>query len=484
MNDSAGLLQEVSIQVESWGLRGARIVVAASGGPDSLALLHALDALKRPLRLDIRAAHFDHRLRPESRADADFVRDFAESIGVPVSAGDGDVDAFRRERRLSLEDAARRLRYEFLTEVANETDADAVALGHTADDQAETVLLRILRGTGLDGLGAMSPMSAATWAGRRVNLFRPLLAVSKAQTLAYCADNGLKPRADESNQSTEMTRNRARLELLPILETYNPSVKLALNRLAKSARLDMSFIRRHAERAAEGVMDVDVDGGVSLDRAAFAELHPAIQRHALRIAAQTAAGDRADLSEAHVEAMLAVMSGAAGRGADLPRGVRFETDYRRARLRRANDVGTAAFPDPPSAPVAISARGETVAGGWRVRVEPADCGDALAVRRAPPAAPGARLSETFAAAALGDNLRARTRAPADRFQPLGMKSDKNLADFMIDAHIPRELRDKIPLLESGGRIAWVVGWRMADWAKATPDARRCARVSFERLDDS
>lgn len=481
MNDSAGLLREVSRQVECWGLRGARVVVAASGGPDSLALLHALDALKRPLRLDIHAAHFDHRLRPESRADADFVRDFAASIGVPVSAGSADVDAFRRARRLSLEDAARRLRYEFLTEVASETDADAVALGHTADDQAETVLLRILRGTGLDGLGAMSPMSAATWAGRRVNLFRPLLAVSKAQTLAYCAANGLKPRADESNLSTEMTRNRARLELLPILETYNPAVKLALNRLAKSARLDMSFIRQHTELVAESVMSIGVDG-VSLDRAAFAELHPAIQRHMLRIAAQTAAGDSADLSEAHVEAMLAVMSGPAGRGADLPRGVRFETDYRRARMRRA-DVEAAAFPDPPSAPVAISARGETVAGGWRVRIEPADCGDALAVRRAPPDAPGARLSETFAAAALADGLRARTRAPADRFQPLGMKSDKNLADFMIDAHIPRALRDKIPLLESGGRIAWVVGWRMADWAKATPDAGQCARVSFERIDD-
>ena len=201
MNDSADLLREVSRQVESWGLRRARLVVAVSGGPDSLALLHALDALKRPLRLDLRAAHFDHRLRPESRADADFVRDFAASIGVPVSAGSADVDAFRRARRLSLEDAARRLRYEFLAKAASETDADAVALGHTADDQAETVLLRILRGTGLDGLGAMSPMSAATWAGRRVNLFRPLLAVSKAQTLAYCAANGLKPRADESNQS-------------------------------------------------------------------------------------------------------------------------------------------------------------------------------------------------------------------------------------------------------------------------------------------
>ena len=479
MSEYGGLSREVARQVECCGLRGARVVVAASGGPDSLALLHALHALKRPLRLDIRAAHFDHGLRRESRADADFVRDFAESIGVPAIAGGADVDAFRRARRLSLEDAARRLRYEFLAKAASETGADAVALGHTADDQAETVLMRILRGTGLDGLGAMSPMSAATWAGRRVNLFRPLLGVSKAETLAYCADNGLNPRVDESNLSTEMTRNRARLELLPILETYNPAAKSALNRLAKSARLDMSFIRRHAELAAERVMTRRADG-VSLDRAAFAELHPAIQRHTLRIAAQTAAGDRADLSEAHIEAMLAVMSGPAGRGIDLPRGVRFETDYRQARLRRA-DGEPAAFPEPPSAPVAIAARGETVAGGWRVRAEPADCESALAAARySPPAAPGTQLSEIFAATALGDNLRVRTRATSDRFQPLGMKSDKNLADFMIDAHTPRELRDKIPLLESGGRVAWVVGWRIADWAKATPGGRRCARISFER----
>ncbi len=482
MSENGGLLQEVAWQVECRNLRGARLAVAVSGGPDSLALLHALNALKRDLRLDLVAAHLNHGLRPESaREDAAFVRAFAESIGVPVRVGAADADAFRRERRLSLEDAARRLRYEFLAEVAAETGADAIALGHTADDQAETVLMRILRGTGLDGLGAMSPLSAATWAGRRVNLFRPLLGVYKSETVAYCADNRLTSRVDATNFSPLMTRNRARMELLPAMETYNPAAKSALNRLAKSARLDMSFIRQHAELAAMSVMKREADGA-SLDRAAFAELHPAIQRHLLRFAAESVAGDRADLSEAHIEAMLAVMRGPAGRGIDLPRGVRFETDYRRARMYHAA-ARRAAFPEPPAAPVPMAALGETVAGGWRVRAEPADCRDALADRRPPTAAPGAALAETFAAAALADNPRVRTRAPADRFQPLGMSAEKKLSDFMIDAHIPRNLRDKIPLLESGGRIAWVVGWRIAEWAKATPDAGSCARVSFERLDD-
>ena len=483
MSENGGLLREVARQVECRGMRGARLAVAVSGGPDSLALLHALNALKRDLRLDLSAAHLNHGLRPESaREDAAFVRAFAESIGVPVHAGAADADAFRRERRLSLEDAARQLRYEFLAQVAAETSADAIALGHTADDQAETVLMRILRGTGLDGLGAMSPLSAATWAGRRVNLFRPLLGVRKAETVAYCADNRLSPRVDATNFSPLMTRNRARMELLPAMETYNPAAKAALNRLAKSARLDMSFIRRHVELAAEGAMRREADGA-ALDRAAFADLHPAIQRHLLRFAAESAAGDRADLSEAHIEAMLAVMRGPAGRGIDLPRGVRFETDYRRARMYRADARRPDAFPEPPAAPVPMAARGETVAGGWRIRAEPADCREALSDRHPPTGAPGAALSETFAAAALADNPRLRTRATADRFQPLGMSAEKKLSDFMIDAHIPRNLRDKIPLLESGGRIAWVVGWRIAEWAKAAPDAGRCARVSFERLGD-
>ena len=484
MSESGGLLREVARQVRRRYPDGARLVAAVSGGPDSLALLHALHTLKSRLSIDLRAAHLNHGLRPEAgRADAEFVREFADSIGIPVSVGTADADSFRRARRISLEDAARRIRYEFLAKVALESDADAVALAHTADDQAETVLMRILRGTGLDGLGAMSPMSSATWGGRRVNLFRPLLEVSKAETLAYCAENGLNPRFDESNKSADMTRNRVRMELLPSMRSYNPAVSLALNRLARAARLDADFIRQSAMSAADGVMSRRADGGVSLDRAAFAELHPAIRRHALRYAFQTAAGDRADLTESHVEDMLAVMSGPDGGGVDLPRGARFETDYRRAHLRIADGGGEIAeIPAPPSAPVLIAPMGETVAGGWRVRVEDADT-DALARARSRREPPGARLSEIFSAAALGDGVRVRARAPADRFQPLGMDSDKNLADFMIDAHIPRRLRDKTPLLESRARVAWVVGWRIAEWAKATPADRRLVRISFKRIDD-
>ena len=478
--NGGGLPREVARQVERRYPSGARVVVAVSGGPDSLALLHALNALKAGLGLDLRAAHLDHGLRADAgRADAEFVRAFAESIGVPASVGSADAEAFRRERRLSLEDAARRLRYEFLSEVALELKADAVALAHTADDQAETVLMRILRGTGLDGLGAMSPFSSAVWGGRRVNLFRPLLEIGKTETIAYCAYNALNPRIDETNASADMTRNRVRMELLPAMRSYNPAVSIALNRLSKAARLDMSFIRENAEMAADGVMSRRADG-VALDRAAFAALHPSLRRHVLRLAVQTAAGDRADLSESHVEDMLAVMSGPAGKGVDLPRGARFETDYRHARLlvSNANDD----LPDLPPDPVPISPRGETFAGGWRVFVEDSD-EDALALSRSRRDSPdGARLSETFSADALGDRLRVRARAPADRFQPLGMDSDKNLADFMIDARVPRRLRDRTPLLESGGRVAWVVGWRIADWAKATPGARRLVRISFRRTD--
>ena len=484
MSESGGLLREVARQVQRRYPDGARIVAAVSGGPDSLALLHALRALKNRLGIDLSAAHLDHGLRPDAgRADAEFVREFAESIGIPVSVGTADVDSFRRARRLSLEDAARRLRYEFLAETARQADADAVALAHTADDQAETVLMRILRGTGIDGLGAMSPISSATWGGLRVNLFRPLLEVCKTETLAYCAANALNPRVDETNESTDMTRNRVRLELIPAMRSYNPAVSLALNRLARAARMDADFIRQSLMAVADGVMSRRADGVVSLDRAAFGELHPALQRHALRYAVQTAAGDRADLTEAHVEDMLAVIYGPAGNGIDLPRGARFEADYRRAHIRLADAAEAAEFPAPPAAPVEIAPLSETVAGGWRVRIERADGADANALARARREPPGALLSETFSAAALGERIRVRARAPADRFQPLGMDSDKNLADFMIDAHIPRRLRDKIPLLESGGRVAWVVGWRIAEWAKATPDSRRLVRISFERLDD-
>ena len=474
--DTGALISTLRREIESNGLVGASLVVALSGGPDSTALAHGLGALRDELGLTLHAAHLDHGLRPEASAeDAAFARELADGLGVSLTVERVDTPAFRAERKLSTEDAARRLRYGFLARVTEALGADCVALGHTLDDQAETVLMHILRGSGLAGLRGMRAVSRmSVEEGGGVTLFRPMLAVAKSATLAYCAENGLAARLDESNLSTEFTRNRVRLELMPQLERYNPSARDALSRLASAAVVDMDFIMGEVERAAADVLTVESDSA-TLDRRGFSELHPAIGRHLLMRAVRSARGNGADLEASHVSDMFRLMSEPPGKGIDLPGGLRFQTAGGYARIA-PSDSDDCPLPEGVGAPFAIRVPGVTEVGGWRVTacVEGAMPGEFPAVARG-----GTDFVERFDADVMGERLWARRRAPGDRFQPLGMVGEKKLKRFMIDARVPRSWRGRVPVVESGGRVAWVVGWRIADWAKVRGDTRRVLRMGFE-----
>ncbi len=477
--DSTALLDTVRHGIAANNLTGASMVVAFSGGPDSTTLLHSLHSLKDTLGLELHAAHLDHGLRPESsEADADFAREFAASLGVPITTERADTYTLRAECGLSTEEAARRVRYEFLSQVASRHGADCVALGHTLDDQAETILLNVIRGTGLDGLSAMQATSSREIGAGRVTLFRPLLSVGKSEILAYCAENDLDPRLDESNLSTEFTRNRIRLDLIPRLEQYNPSIRNALARLASSASMDLDFIRQEVERAARDIVAVDSDGA-GIERERFSRLHPALGYHLLRHAVEIVKGDTNDLELGHVSQMFDMISGASGKSMNLPGGLRFHVDYDFAHIRRtyALDLPT---PSIDSAPIELRVPGSVTKGEWIVSSSFVE-NDAKSVERSKD---DPRLSERFGADAIGETLLLRTRKAGDTFQPLGLGSEKKLKDFMIDAHIPRRWRDSVPLVEACGRIAWVVGWRIADWAKISPRTRRVLEIRFERVPDA
>ena len=476
--DSAALLDSVRRGIAANDLVGASMVVAFSGGPDSTTLLHSLHSLKDTLGLKLHAAHLDHGLRPESsEADAEFAREFASSLGVPLTTERSDTYALRAEYGLSVEEAARRLRYEFLSRVASKHGADCVVLGHTLDDQAETVLLNAIRGTGLDGLSAMKAITSREIIGKQVTLFRPLLSVSKSAILAYCAANDLDPRLDESNLSTEFTRNRIRLDLMPRLEQYNPSIRTALARLASSASMDLDFIRQEVERAARDIVAVDSDG-VGIERERFSRLHPALAYHLLRRAVEIVKGDTNDLELGHVSQMFDMMSGASGKSLNLPGGLRFHVDYHFAHIRRT-DALDSPVPAIDGAPIEIRVPGGATKGEWIVQSRFVE-NDTKSIESPKD---GPRLSERFDADEIGETPLLRTRKAGDTFQPLGMGSDKKLKDFMIDAHIPRRWRDSVPLVEACGRIAWVVGWRIADWAKISPCTRRVLEIRFERVSD-
>ena len=475
---SATLLDSVRRSIVASDLVGASMVVAFSGGPDSTTLLHSLHSLKDTLGLELHAAHLDHGLRPESsEADTDFACEFAASLGVPFTTERADTYTLRAEHGLSVEEAARRVRYEFLSRVASKHGADCVVLGHTLDDQAETVLLNVIRGTGLDGLSAMKAISSREIGARRVTLFRPLLSVSKSEILAYCAENYLDPRLDESNLSTEFTRNRIRLDLMPRLEQYNPSIRDALARLASSTSMDLDFIRREVERAAGDAITVD-SHGVGIERERFSRLHPALGYHLLRHAVEIVKGDTNDLELQHVSQMFDMISGASGKSMNLPDGLRFHVDYHFAHIRRT-DALDLPVPAIDGTPIEIRVPGSATKGEWIVssRFVENDTGDIENPEDGP------RLSERFDANAIGEIALLRTRKTGDTFRPLGMESEKKLKDFMIDAHIPRRWRGSVPLVEACGRIAWVVGWHIADWAKISPRTRRVLEIRFEKASD-
>ncbi|MSQ11468.1 MAG: tRNA lysidine(34) synthetase TilS [Dehalococcoidia bacterium] len=461
------LTRRVRAELEEAGLCGKRLVVAVSGGPDSLALLHLLARLQRSCRLDLHVGHVDHGLRADSAEDARFVARESERLGVPFTGRRVDVQAHRRRRRLSPEHAARELRYAFLGELCRETGAAAVALGHTADDQAETILLHILRGSGLRGLQGMVTLSQY---GGKVSLFRPLLAFTREESEGFCRALGLAPRHDVSNLDVAYTRNLIRNQIVPLLQQVNPKVRDALLRLGRAAALDDAYLEAQAATLWPSVAAENATG-VELERKALLAQHPAVRRALLRRAYAHVHGDLQGLEEVHVDAMERVLAGATGRVLDLPNGVRWAVGYKTATLRKREDLQRAPFPALEGVSQ-LACPGETAVAGWTVTtrfVEP------MAVNEGPYVA-------VVDGDAAGLRLAVQARKEGDCFWPLGVEnaSRKRLKDFFVDAKVPRAWRARVPLVVGEQGVVWVVGWRIAHWARLTPKSRRGLRVEFRQ----
>jgi tRNA(Ile)-lysidine synthase len=449
--------------------RGDRVLVAVSGGPDSTCLLLVLAALRRSLALELHAAHFDHGLRGAriAQRELSFVRSLCDALDVPLHTGAGDVRARSRTRKQSIEEAARELRYRFLANVARRTRCHAVAAGHTRDDQAETVLLRLIRGSGLRGLAAMAPSAPWPVASRAATprLVRPLLVLSRDDTVRCCRDAGVAPIEDASNRSDAHLRNRVRAELLPVLRRYNPRIDDALVRLADAASSDVELLEQLAADAVETMA-----GGVRVRRRVLAALPPALQRHAVRAAYERVAGGAGGLSDRNVLAVLRAAAGPTGSRLDLPRGVRVDIARDAVAFARGGKAAPAAL---PSRVAALPVPGEARLGRWRIEAS-------LLARRPRNLSCADGNVAYLDAAAAGDTLRVRRRRPGDRFHPLGLAGPKKLQDYLVDAHVPRSQRDALPVVCSEGGIVWIAGQRPAEWAKITPRTKRLLRLRATR----
>jgi tRNA(Ile)-lysidine synthase len=434
-------------------------------------LLHILLGLSGTLGVTLHVAHLNHLLRgAESDADAECVCGLARDLAIPASVERRDVRAYQQEHRLSLEEAAREVRYAFFAEVARSIDASAVAVGHTADDQTETILMHLVRGTGLAGLRGMKPMSTLVLpGGNTLAVVRPLLDVRREETEAYCAAHGLAPRTDSSNLWPDHLRNRLRAELVPRLREYNPSFEEALHRTARAAEADLSYID---QKAAElwGSVAREQPTGIAIDKAEFSRLHPAMKWHLLRSATQRLLGDLRDIEYVHVESLLDALSKPAGKRLSLPRGLTFWGDYTHGFLA-LGELDECPFP-PLEAEHGLTVPGETMVGGWKVTCTVLD--------RQPAKRGEDRWTAYLDLHTSGLELAVRGRRRGERFQPLGMEVPKKLQDFFVDAKVPGSWRDRVPLVCSPQGILWAVGYRIGHPARVTPSTKRVLCVEFEK----
>jgi tRNA(Ile)-lysidine synthase len=446
------------------------LVVGVSGGPDSVCLLHILAAHKRALKTALHVAHLNHSLRgTESDSDADYVKSLASKLGIPAIIEKRDVAAYRKRHRLSLEEAAREVRYAFFTETAESLSTDTVAAGHTADDQIETILMHLLRGTGLAGLRGMQPLGSwRTDDGTPLRLIRPLLESRREETEEYCAAQGLYPRIDSSNLLHNQLRNKVRHQLLPLLRDYNADVDNAVLRLSRAADADLAFIDEHAAQVWKSVVH-EREGGMEIDRAKFSALHPALKRHLIRYLLQNLLGDLQDIESIHIESVVDAMSKTAGKRLSLPRGLSFRTDYSHGSIS-AGDADDCPLPS-LEGEHRLNIPGETDIGGWRI--------ESSIIENKPIDEEDDRWKACMDFDVVGTVLTVRRRRRGDRFRPLGMDATKKLQDFMVDAKIPRHWRRQVPIVCSSGHIVWVAGWRIDHRVSVTPSTGRILCLKFK-----
>ena len=416
---------------------GSKLVVGVSGGADSLALLHVLHTKRTALGVELHAATFDHGLRgPDGAADAAYVAQICRSWGIPVIVGAASV----KSQGGGIEQAARKARYDFLAHTAHTLNAQHIAVAHHADDQAETVLLNLIRGTGLRGLGGMA-LSSPLPGHPDLTLIRPFLQRSRQEIETYCRDNNLHPRHDATNEDTRFVRNHIRLETLPMLRQMNPHIDQALVRLAAIAQTDHDFIANELQTRISDTLVITPDR-VTLPQETFRELPPALQNQFILYAIQQLGGKDTGFEHVHRAVDLA-LRGHTGQVAVLPRHLRLRVGYDTIIVEKP---GAPAPYDGPLLPagtvIDMPIPGTTPLpdSDWALTVslEPLDT-----------AQPQAKL-----AISKGQRVQLRTRQAGDRFKPFGLGGHtQKIKKWMIDHKIPQTIRDQIPLLTINGEIA-------------------------------
>jgi tRNA(Ile)-lysidine synthase len=456
------------------------ILAGVSGGPDSLCLMSVLRGAGYP----VIAAHFDHKLRPDSGADAAIVKQTAERFKMDCVVESGDVRAYAGHEKLSIEEAARILRYRFLMEQARRVKAQAVAVGHTADDQVETVLMHFLRGAGLAGLKGMMYRTIIPTFDSEIPIVRPLLDTWREETIVYCGAHGLRPRHDPSNTSLDFFRNRMRHLLIPSLESYNPRIREVIWRTSRSLAGDYEIITKVLDETWRTCVVQENADFVAFDSAALTEHPLGLQRNLIRRAMDRIHPDSLDVGFETLERASQFINREATHYARFD--LTGDMHLLREGLLLYVVAGDATLPverwpqmpdDSATIPLKIPAAIQ-LSGGWKLTGERWNIAS-LAMEQA--RSNDDPFQVWLDAKDISDALELRVRQEGDRFEPLGMSGKyMKLSDFFINVKLPLRARDRWPLLCMGERVVWVPGYRPAHSFRLTESTRQALYFSLTR----
>ena len=459
-------LSAVETSIQRYHMRDHEetVIVGVSGGPDSVALLHSLVALGQTWSLKLIIAHLNHQLRGATAdREAAFVGKIASSLGIQCETGRKNVAKYGARHRLSLQEAARIVRYAFYDEVCARYSATRIALGHNADDNAESILMHLLRGTGPLGLCGIPPV-------RQGRIIRPLICSTRKDILSFLELGGIEYVKDRSNLDTKYLRNRIRHELLPYLkEHYNPNTVSALNRLGSILTDEEDFWTHKVRQAFEQVVLERTPERLSLNARGLSALHPAMLRRLVRHSVSSVKGELKRLGHVHVEAVIRLITGASPSGRlDLPLGVNV--------VREKNEIRLSLIPPEEGTDFEyeIPEIKTTVIDeiGILLRLSVCDSGDVSNPKDYP------LTTAFFDLAAVRFPLKVRNIKKGDRFKPLGLAGTQKVKTFFINNKVPRSKRLRCPILLSGEEIIWVGGYRIADSVKITENTKKVLKAEL------
>lgn len=441
--------------------RGEGVVVGVSGGPDSVALLHLLSRWRETWSLKLMVAHCNHGLRgEESERDEAFVRKISGLWGIPFETKRFDCENLKKKWRLSTQETARRVRYDFFYEIAGRYRFQKIALAHHKDDQVESVLIALIRGSGSRGLSGI-PYK------RNKGIIRPLMETRKEEILEYLGDNALDYVEDRTNKELSYLRNKIRHILVPLIRQWNPRLEEGITRFSLLQKRDEDFLCQMAQEAFQKVSVFEKDKTIGCDLESLSSLHPSIKGRLIRYCLErmTSAG-LWGISFSHVEAILGLAEkGATGSQIHLPRDIVVEKGYQQLifKIDKKEMAGDFCY--------SVSIPGDCLIpeAGLRIVFDILDRPGSFDLD------PGNEITY-LNATIVQSPIYVRSFRPGDRFRPLGLGGSKKLKDFFIDEKIPRAKRKTIPILAANNEIVWVVGWRIDERFKVSRFTKQMLRA--------